>query len=154
MMSDGGAWCMWPSTKKCCNSSFTMTRQLWSWQCFLCSESHLTTKQCTDVWSQESNWSCLFDQVHSSVCTVLACVTKSLWAPLWVQLWTTFWTQGAVIIQSLGISWCSACLLKSGSVTPPDIILDESISLISRPSHRSVFDCLQYVRNAGERSGP
>ena len=77
--------------------------------------------------------------------TMFACVSKSLWAPL--QVWTTFWTQGAVIIQSLGISWCFVSLWKSGSATPPDI---KYISLISRPSHRPVFDRLQYVKWRGK----
>ena len=45
-----------------------------SWQCFSCSESHLTATQK----SEARNWSCVFDQVHTSVDTVLACVSKSL----------------------------------------------------------------------------
>ena len=80
-------WYMWPSTKKCYNSSFTMTGQLRSWQCFLCSESH-TVCRCLQ---EARNWSYVFDQVGTSVWTVLAClVAKATAASLGVSMATPF----------------------------------------------------------------
>ena len=52
-----------------------------SWQCFLCSESHLTATQCADVCMKPGIgvvFLTRFIHLYAFSCTMLACVIKSL----------------------------------------------------------------------------